>query len=85
MQYIELSPVAAFLLRMNIITAPAGLLANWCWYASILPRKDSKLRWFTLPVVVMKINTQWFCNNEIPEWQLDVLHDSRPFPQHSVW
>ena len=26
MQYIELSPVAAFLLRVNIITAPAGLV-----------------------------------------------------------
>ena len=35
MQYIELSPVAAFLQRVNIITAPAGLLANWCWYASL--------------------------------------------------
>ena len=30
MQYIELSPV----LHVNIITAPACLLANWCWYAS---------------------------------------------------
>ena len=26
MQYIELSPVAAFLLRVNIITTPAGLV-----------------------------------------------------------
>ena len=26
MQYIELSPVAAFLLHVNIITAPAGLV-----------------------------------------------------------
>ena len=43
MQYIELSPVAAFLLYVNIITAPAGLLANWCWYASILPGKDSQV------------------------------------------
>ena len=41
MQYIELSPVAAFLLRVNIITAV--LLANWCWYASILPSKDSQV------------------------------------------
>ena len=40
MQYIELSPVPAILLRVNIITAPAGLLANWCWYAAILSRKD---------------------------------------------
>ena len=40
MQYIELSPVAAFLLLIN---TPAGILANWCWYASILPCKDSQV------------------------------------------
>ena len=28
MQYIELSPVAAFLLRVNIINAPAGLMKS---------------------------------------------------------
>ena len=54
MQYIELLSDAAFLLCVNIITASAGLHANWCWNASILPRMDSHVELIDFAVVVMK-------------------------------
>ena len=53
MHYIELSPVAAFLLRVNIITVPTGLVNIITSPAGLLPSTI-----FTMPVGAVMIFTR---------------------------